>query len=1020
MKLNVDDRFDDDFIRNSKSIDISKTRKNNKPPSFKINIAELSGTSIPKTANNTTLLKPAERKPTNAKSVTIKQSDKKDSPKKPSSKFIKKVTLTDGDNYLKPSNSYLTKSKKDLQKVELASNPHSTYDIFAISKNEISNMNIPQSIESFYPVYPESASEIISPARRNKRMKTTKNAKFIPQKKLNEYEVDECAYEVSHKTSIYLMDILGRYFDLRNSYDNIYKIDFDLRYIIELSKIAKAFRDQSILEQIKDFLEETISITSFPYILLEIINEYNPPKIEIESTARLKIFEEVLKDLDDIYYGLITKIISMFDSENYTVGFKNFFTCFDEYIFDNKTFDLQKFQILFYIMSKIKFIDYSPPIKVQFFTITYPNLKEGEKEELLIYMGKQLKKDQIKAVNEKIKKIQSKITDGGAANKEKIANTGPLVDSLFDKLEKMQAEVNVLNTKNGDIAKDHKLIKESFESNKTSITEIGKLIKIATFLERYKFINRRDYNLNTKNQLNKHPILCIEKLFYRLNRYLAIGSGNQIFVQNFDNNKNVTIIKAHKAPVTCLLFINDSAKSVLISGSVDTTIKIWNAEDNSFNCINILFGHVDSITCIIFHKKGIIISGGLDKNLRVWNYERADTIFTLSSHDSGVSRLFDLGNNYDNGEANYIVSSGYDSTIKIWNLNTRKCIETLSEHTDAVNCIAYCKRYEQKTIVTASKDSTLKIFRLNYNNNKSLYTLTGHIGEVISVLYLYRCDKNLLISGGIDNTLRVWSVDKGKLFNTFDIGYNLGVSGLYYFPDDNNKFITTTSDGVFSWFTCFYNKDNKEIKEDSGDIKDISTYRDDKEKNQGTGMGKEKNEKDMSIMSKEKKEIGKEQDKVIDKVEDLDISKLDDGDLVINDVNGVVDEGVVIKKEGNQSVVDSKQDIKQEGGEEEIEINTQEKNIKITENIEKTVKKQEENTETKQVENNDENKETQENINKDIKDNNTDNKDLKHENLNNIINNFNNNTTNIIDDVKHIDENDSDDDDDDKSAKESV
>ena len=141
-------------------------------------------------------------------------------------------------------------------------------------------------------------------------------------------------------------------------------------------------------------------------------------------------------------------------------------------------------------------------------------------------------------------------------------------------------------------------------------------------------------------------------------------------------------------------------------------------------------------------------------------------------------------------------------------LYTFSCIKTISEHSDGVNCVIYAKRYEYKTIITASKDSTLKIFRLNYKKNKSLYTCVGHEGEVLTAAYMSKCDKNLVISGGIDNTLRVWSVDKGKLFNTFDFGYSAGLTNLYYFPDDANKIISSTAnDSLITFWTFHYNKE---------------------------------------------------------------------------------------------------------------------------------------------------------------------------------------------------------------------
>jgi WD40 repeat protein len=281
--------------------------------------------------------------------------------------------------------------------------------------------------------------------------------------------------------------------------------------------------------------------------------------------------------------------------------------------------------------------------------------------------------------------------------------------------------------------------------------------------------------------------------------------------------------------VTSILFIEDNKKSVLISGSEDSTVKVWNAEDNSYSNLKTLFGHYETITSVIFIRKAVIASSSLDKNIKVWNYEKADCIYTLSSHDLGISQIIDFGNCYNNSEDSFIISTSHDKTIKLWNLNSKKCVLTIKEHNDKVNAIVHCKKYEARTIITGSSDKTLKIFRLNYNDNKSLYTLYGHEADVTSVNYLYKCDKNMIISGSTDKTIRIWSVDLGRYFNKFnleedvekDLNINVErnispgccVMSFFYCPEFANKFILLNGCKNITFYSFYYNK-KKERQQD--------------------------------------------------------------------------------------------------------------------------------------------------------------------------------------------------------------
>ena len=56
--------------------------------------------------------------------------------------------------------------------------------------------------------------------------------------------------------------------------------------------------------------------------------------------------------------------------------------------------------------------------------------------------------------------------------------------------------------------------------------------------------------------------------------------------------------------------------NLIISGSVDKTIKIWDI--NSGECLKTLEGHTN-VVMSVFAKDNLIISGSYDKTIRIWD-----------------------------------------------------------------------------------------------------------------------------------------------------------------------------------------------------------------------------------------------------------------------------------------------------------------------------------------------------------------------------------------------------------------
>ncbi|GEQ72870.1 hypothetical protein JCM33374_g6558 [Metschnikowia sp. JCM 33374] len=160
-------------------------------------------------------------------------------------------------------------------------------------------------------------------------------------------------------------------------------------------------------------------------------------------------------------------------------------------------------------------------------------------------------------------------------------------------------------------------------------------------------------------------------------------------------------------------------------------------------------GHTDGITCLQFNTKWLI-SGSYDSTVRIWNIDSGECMKTLSGHSKGVRSL--------SFDSHKLITGGYDSTIKVWNYRTGECISTYRGHEDTVCSVDASNR----TIVSGSADKTVKVWHVH---SRTCYTLRGHTESVNSVKY--HEPSNTVFSASDDTTVRMWDLNTNSCIRIF-------------------------------------------------------------------------------------------------------------------------------------------------------------------------------------------------------------------------------------------------------------
>ncbi|KAH7889799.1 WD40 repeat-like protein [Phlebopus sp. FC_14] len=101
-----------------------------------------------------------------------------------------------------------------------------------------------------------------------------------------------------------------------------------------------------------------------------------------------------------------------------------------------------------------------------------------------------------------------------------------------------------------------------------------------------------------------------------------------------------------------------SQKPMLVSGSLDNTIKIWDVETGKTT--KTLFGHLEGVWAVACDKLRLV-SASHDRTIKVWNREEGTCTTTLFGHRGAVTCL-GLGEDK-------IVSGSDDGDVRIWNFS---------------------------------------------------------------------------------------------------------------------------------------------------------------------------------------------------------------------------------------------------------------------------------------------------------------------------------------------------------------
>ena len=253
---------------------------------------------------------------------------------------------------------------------------------------------------------------------------------------------------------------------------------------------------------------------------------------------------------------------------------------------------------------------------------------------------------------------------------------------------------------------------------------------------------------------------------------LISGSDDStIKIWSLKTGKCIKTLESHTRSVRCLILMAE--KEQIISGSEDNTIKIWCLKTGA--CLRTLHGHVNFVRCLILLPNDILVSSS-GSIIKMWSLNEDfftngydDALKTLSTSGRNITSMFYLADTCQ------LVACGM-GMIKKWNLNDFT-VGQFHGHTHNVTSMVYLS--DKRELVTASIDSTLRVW--NFHTCECVKVLEGHTSGVLRVISL---PENGLASGSYDGVIKVWSLTETKCVHTLK-GHTKAVRYLVHLPVTN-------------------------------------------------------------------------------------------------------------------------------------------------------------------------------------------------------------------------------------------
>ncbi|KAJ3553363.1 hypothetical protein NM688_g3652 [Phlebia brevispora] len=234
-----------------------------------------------------------------------------------------------------------------------------------------------------------------------------------------------------------------------------------------------------------------------------------------------------------------------------------------------------------------------------------------------------------------------------------------------------------------------------------------------------------------------------------------------------------SVLGGHEAWVWCVAYSPDG--KTIATGSFDQTVHLWNPDGKEGPTLE----HDGQVTLLDFSPDSKTILTVADSDALLWDCNSGQKLLTLSAH---TATIWSMG---FSPQGDRIVTSSDDSTARIWDAQTGNELVILHEHTGPIWTSEFSP--DGQYVVTGSLDETIAVCDSFSGENK--FIISERPAHVHSVSYSH--DGSYIASGDAEGLVKLWDASSGAFVAEFQ-GHQEKVKSVAWTPDD--KYVVSSSD----------------------------------------------------------------------------------------------------------------------------------------------------------------------------------------------------------------------------------
>lgn len=233
----------------------------------------------------------------------------------------------------------------------------------------------------------------------------------------------------------------------------------------------------------------------------------------------------------------------------------------------------------------------------------------------------------------------------------------------------------------------------------------------------------------------------------------------------------------HGGPILCMEYQGDQ----VVTGSTDHGLRVYSLKTGKQirQLYNKQYGHTEWVTTVCYLPDNRIVSGGMDSNLCIWDPKAVKCNFIME-HTGSISKVL-------SDENSIVISASYDSSMRIYNMNyNSNCGILKGIHKAPITEM----EWKKSLVVAGCRDGSLSLWDLN--QEKAFLVQNGYHNGQISKIKFHSdgLDNNLIITTGLnDGILNIMDMRTNKKI----FGSKVHLSPIFFIESNESNLIVTGS-----------------------------------------------------------------------------------------------------------------------------------------------------------------------------------------------------------------------------------